>query len=57
MEIKILKILNTMSLKFYHKGVETFDKNLQASRDIARGAQRTRIVNTVVGGIVDTIFS
>ena len=35
----------------------SFDKNLQASRDIARGAQRTRIVNTVVGGIVDTIFS
>ena len=35
----------------------SFDRNLQASRDIARGAQRTRIVNTVVGGIVDTIFS
>ena len=35
----------------------SFDRNLQVSKEIARGAQRTRIVNTVVGGIVDTVFS
>ena len=35
----------------------SFDRNLQVSKDIARGAQRTRIVNTVVGGIVDSVFS
>ena len=35
----------------------SFDRNLEVSKEIARGAQRTRIVNTVVGGIVDTVFS
>tara|TARA_R100001443_G_scaffold4800_3_gene13405 strand:+ start:1882 stop:3804 length:1923 start_codon:yes stop_codon:yes gene_type:complete len=35
----------------------SFDRNLQVSKEIARGAQRTRIVNTVVGGIVDKVFS
>jgi hypothetical protein len=35
----------------------SFDKNIQASRDIARGAQRTRLVDTVVGGVVDFVFS
>jgi len=35
----------------------SFDRNLQVSKEIARGAQRTRIVNTVVGGIVDSVFS
>jgi len=35
----------------------SFDKNLETSKDIARGAQRTRIVNNVVGGIVDFVFS
>jgi len=35
----------------------TFDRNLQTSRDIARGAQRTKLVDTVVGGFVDYVFS
>ena len=35
----------------------SFDQNLKASRDIARGAQRTRLVDTVVGGVVDFVFS
>jgi hypothetical protein len=34
-----------------------FDRNLKTSRDIARGAQRTRIVDTVLGGVVDFVFS
>ena len=34
-----------------------FDRNLKTSRDIARGAQRTRIIDTVVGGVVDFVFS
>jgi hypothetical protein len=34
-----------------------FDRNLKTSRDIARGAQKTRIVDTVLGGVVDFVFS
>ena len=34
-----------------------FDRNLETSKEIARGAQQTRLINTVVGGVVDFVFS
>ena len=35
----------------------SFDRNLQTTQEIARGAQQTRLVNSIVGGVVDFVFS